>query len=67
MKVCPFEKNVSVGGHHDSDSFFFIATGSRTLSGPAATAYQPFVVDRTVGAANSEPKRLARPMASSTF
>ncbi len=49
MKVDPLVKKESLGGHHDSDSLLFIATGSRTTVGPAPTAYHPFVVDMTSG------------------
>jgi hypothetical protein len=67
MKVCPFERKVSFGADHESASFFFIAAASGTLTGPATTAYQPFVVDITAEGSAWLPKRLAIPMASSTF
>ena len=66
MNVCPLVRNVSFGGHQASDSLFLSAAASGTASGPAATAYRPFIVDRTVGAPNSEPYPRASPIASST-
>jgi hypothetical protein len=66
MNVSPLVRKVSFGGHQASESLFLNAAASGIAIGPAATAYQPFVVDRTIGSPKSEPKRLASPIASST-
>jgi hypothetical protein len=65
MNVSPLVRKVSFGAHKASESLFLNTATSGTATGPAATAYQPLVVDRTVGSPKSEPKRLASPIASS--